>query len=126
MGTSPHEKIPETRTEQGKEYGDMRLCFYLDDEMDESLIAWWLSLPKGQRSMTMRQMMRWYSGQQGFSAVIAAIQHLTAPGMLAITPPEHELVLPPNTAELMTDAFDQFGWNDDEESESHGDRDRIG
>lgn len=92
----------------------MRLYFYLDDEADEALIAWWFALPKGIRSETMRRMMRWYAGQDGFGALIGAIERLTA-GHVALKPiPEPMPVPPPNVSELLDDALSQFGFDEDE------------
>ncbi len=90
----------------------MQIHFTLDDEADESLIAWWFALPKGIRSETMRRMMRWYVGQDGFGALIAAVERLTA-GHVALTPMPEPLPSPPNVTELLEDALSQFGFEDD-------------
>ena len=92
----------------------MQIHFTLDDDADESLIAWWLSLPKGQRSDTMRQMMRWYSGQEGFGELIAKIDRLAhatiTPGPVSEPP---IVPAPPNISELMEDALSQLFDDDD-------------
>ena len=94
----------------------MRLYFYLDDDTDEGLITWWLSLPKGARSVTMRRMMRWYSGQQGFGELIETVKRLIAHEGPTTTQPEPEVVAPappPNVAELMADAMSQLFADED-------------
>lgn len=94
----------------------MRLYFYLDDEEDEALIAWWLSHEKGKRSHVMRQMMRWYSGQEGFGALIAEIRQIGQLPRPTPTQSAPSLPQPPkDMAAIMDDAISQlFG---DEENE---------
>ncbi|NMP24359.1 hypothetical protein [Sulfobacillus harzensis] len=91
----------------------MRLYFYLDDDADEALIAWWLGHDKGKRSEVMRQMMRWYSGQAGFGELIESIKRLTQTGIPTQPTPEPIAPPPPNVGELMEDALGQLFPDDD-------------
>lgn len=57
----------------GRKLGTMKLHFTLDDA-DQDTIRFWRDVPKGQRSAVLARMTRWYSGAEGFGAVLDALK----------------------------------------------------
>ncbi len=84
----------------------MQLHLLLDDDADEDLIRWWLSIPKGQRTDELRRILRWYAAPGGFGELVQAIQ--------GRSPVPSIPSAPANTAQILKDAMAQFGWDDDD------------
>lgn len=85
----------------------MRVYFVLDDEVDEDLIGWWLSIPKGQRAEEIRRILRWYVVPGGFADLVRSIRRNGQPA----PPPDPA----PDLIKTLNAQLRKFGWDDDDE-----------
>lgn len=86
----------------------MRVHFVLDDDGDEDLIRWWLSIPKGQRTENIRRILRWYVVPGGFGELVAAVQGQTPDRAAPVPQPP-----PPDFGAALDAQMAKFGWDDD-------------
>lgn len=85
----------------------MHIHLILDNGHDAALIRWLESVPKGQRTPKIKEILRWYTVPGGFQELIAALQ-AAGPAIRTVEPLLPEI--PQDSQDVLADAMADFGF----------------